>query len=268
MSLSAKWFGWSLSKHECELQMALRRFVILGDVDPILKSHLAKQGRFCFFRPCSLTVDAPVQLGLSSRLHDNDNNISSIISSSLLSIDLNEGAVCLVHCSDIALYGYSDIRSFMGGLLSSLNLKDVAVGIGSLSNTPEGYVTSFIQAKRASLIAVNRPDNSSICFFQDLGFYGLIDPVADLHLLKEFQDSILASIENDKELGPVLLDTIRTFVESNCSLNETAKKLYVHRNTVSYRLNQISRFTGLDFHQFEDRVLLYMALKVRRLLTT
>ena len=37
-----------------------------------------------------------------------------------------------------ALYGYSDIRSFMGGPLVPLNLKDVAVGIGSLSNTQKG----------------------------------------------------------------------------------------------------------------------------------
>ncbi|MNZ87197.1 Leucine-rich protein [compost metagenome] len=52
-----------------------------------------------------------------------------------------------------------------------------------------------------------------------------------------------------------LLNTIETFFALDCNVSETAKKLYIHRNTLLYRLDKLKQETGLDVRQFRDAVL-------------
>ena len=67
-------------------------------------------------------------------------------------------------------------------------------------------------------------------------------------------------------LDDELNTTIDCFFENSLNTSETAKQLYVHRNTLIYRLNKISGITGLDIKKFEDAVgfklakLIYMRL--------
>ena len=51
------------------------------------------------------------------------------------------------------------------------------------------------------------------------------------------------------------LDTINRFFENNLNVSETARKLYVHRNTLVYRLEKVKKITGLDLREFEDAIL-------------
>ena len=48
----------------------------------------------------------------------------------------------------------------------------------------------------------------------------------------------------------------------NVQAGATAKELFIHRNTLEYRLNRISELTGLDLGKFDDRLLLYVALQL------
>ena len=60
------------------------------------------------------------------------------------------------------------------------------------------------------------------------------------------------------------LTAVYTFFENNLNISETARKLYVHRNTLVYRLEKIQKKTGLDVRVFEDAMTFKIALMVEK----
>ncbi len=70
------------------------------------------------------------------------------------------------------------------------------------------------------------------------------------------------SIENFNELDDELILTADVFMKNNLSISSTARSLYVHRNTLIYRLDKIVQLTGLDIRQFEDAQKLCFAMKL------
>ncbi|OWR28564.1 polyketide synthase regulator [Saccharibacillus sp. O23] len=83
--------------------------------------------------------------------------------------------------------------------------------------------------------------------------YG-IPAVQRERFMEEFEglDAILADGET--------LTTLETFFQMNCNVSETAKRLYVHRNTLIYRLDKVKQETGLDVRNFGDAVLMKLAV--------
>lgn len=64
----------------------------------------------------------------------------------------------------------------------------------------------------------------------------------------------------DLFVEPEMLGTLETFFSLDCNVSETAKKLYIHRNTLLYRLDKLKQETGLDVRQFRDAVLVKIIL--------
>ncbi|TYP69215.1 PucR family transcriptional regulator [Paenibacillus methanolicus] len=64
----------------------------------------------------------------------------------------------------------------------------------------------------------------------------------------------------DVFLEPEILSTLETFFSLDCNVSETAKKLYIHRNTLLYRLDKLKQETELDVRQFRDAVLVKIVL--------
>ena len=58
------------------------------------------------------------------------------------------------------------------------------------------------------------------------------------------------------------LTTVYTFFDNNLNISETARRLYVHRNTLVYRLDKLQKSTGLDLRVFEDAITFKIALMV------
>jgi len=73
------------------------------------------------------------------------------------------------------------------------------------------------------------------------------------------------SVKNNKEkkINETLLETLKAFFDNNLSISKTAQTIYVHRNTLLYRLRRVKEITGLDPKKFDDAVQLRMALKMR-----
>ena len=68
------------------------------------------------------------------------------------------------------------------------------------------------------------------------------------------------TLRNPALMTEVTQETIRTFLESDLSLTETSKKLFIHRNTLIYRLDKIREDTGLDIRNFHDALILRILL--------
>ena len=64
------------------------------------------------------------------------------------------------------------------------------------------------------------------------------------------------------------LTTVYTFFDNNLNISETVRQLYVHRNTLVYRLEKIKKLTGLDLREFDHAIVFKVALMVRKYLAS
>ena len=69
-----------------------------------------------------------------------------------------------------------------------------------------------------------------------------------------------------EDLDAETLYTINQFFENNLNISETSRQLYVHRNTLVYRLEKIKKITGLDLREFDDAIVFKVALMVKKYL--
>ena len=68
------------------------------------------------------------------------------------------------------------------------------------------------------------------------------------------------------ELDQEIIFTIQKFFENNLNVSETSRQLYVHRNTLVYRLDKIQKITGLDLRVFDHAIIFKVAMMVNKYL--
>ncbi|MBD8067743.1 PucR family transcriptional regulator [Bacillus sp. PS06] len=85
--------------------------------------------------------------------------------------------------------------------------------------------------------------------------YMILEEV-DPALKKKLTDSILQELQQDKEL----LSTVKVFLESNLNVSLAAKKLYMHRNSLQYRIDKFIEKTGVDIKHFQGAITTYLAI--------
>ena len=92
--------------------------------------------------------------------------------------------------------------------------------------------------------------------------YQLPTTLCEMFLQEVFKKNPIDAL--DKET----LFTIHKFFENNLNASETARKLFVHHNTLVYRLEKIKKLTGLDLREFDDAITFKVALMVKKYLTS
>ena len=103
-------------------------------------------------------------------------------------------------------------------------------------------------------------DEKSVVAYNRLGIGRLIYQLP-IPLCKMFIDEIFPGTTPDEFDDETLL-TIRKFFENSLNVSETARQLYIHRNTLVYRLDKLQKSTGLDLRVFEDAITFKIALMV------
>jgi carbohydrate diacid regulator len=131
---------------------------------------------------------------------------------------------------------------------------DVAAGVGRFHPDMRGTSKSYKEAKRTVEIARK---HKKILFYDQLGIESFIDEIS-LETKLDFIERILP-VKKHEEIKQ-LIETLQTFFECNQSLNEAANKLFIHKNTLQYRLKRIKDLTGYDPRKFTDALMLYVAL--------
>ena len=96
--------------------------------------------------------------------------------------------------------------------------------------------------------------------FRSLGIGRLIYQLP-INLCRLFIDEIFGS-NVPSELDDETLTTINKFFENNLNVSETSRQLYVHRNTLVYRIEKLQKSTGLDIRVFDDALTFKIALMV------
>jgi purine catabolism regulator len=143
----------------------------------------------------------------------------------------------------------------------------VTVGIGWPGARLAGLRRSFAQAQEALTLAQNLFGGDRVLLFGDLGLYHLLCRLQGCDELDEFYKQTLAPlVEYDASHNTQLVSTLEAFFAHHGNASQTAESLYLHRNSLLYRLERISEIAGLDLDDADTRFSLQLALKLRPLL--
>lgn len=154
-------------------------------------------------------------------------------------------------------------RSIADGLGTEF-YSHVLVGIGTTVEGIKDLARSFREAQVSLEVGKVFDTEKSIVSYDNLGIarliYQLPTTLCDMFLKEVFKRG---SIDN---LDQETLFTIQKFFENNLNVSETSRKLFVHRNTLVYRLEKIKKLTGLDLREFDDAIVFKVALMVKKYL--
>ena len=150
-------------------------------------------------------------------------------------------------------------------LKNELYVKTV-IGFGTVAEHLRGLADSYKEAQTAIDVGKVFDTEKSIINYENLGIgrliYQLPTTLCDIFLSEVFKKNSIDSLDQET------LFTINKFFENNLNVSETSRKLFVHRNTLVYRLEKIKKLTGLDLRQFDHAIVFKVALMVRKYLSS
>ena len=156
-------------------------------------------------------------------------------------------------------------KSVEDTLKNELRIKTV-IGIGTVSDHLRELADSYKEAQTAIDVGKVFDTEKSIIDYENLGIgrliYQLPTTLCEIFLSEVFKKNSIDSLDQET------LFTINKFFENNLNVSETSRKLFVHRNTLVYRLEKIKKLTGLDLRQFDHAIVFKVALMVRKYLTS
>ena len=156
-------------------------------------------------------------------------------------------------------------KSIEETLNSELYIKTV-IGVGTVSGHLRDLAASFKAAQVAIEVGKVFDTDKTIIAYENLGIgrliYQLPTTLCEMFLSEVFKKNTIDSLDAET------IFTINKFFENNLNVSETSRKLFVHRNTLVYRLEKIKKLTGLDLREFDHAIVFNVALMVRKYLAS
>ena len=142
----------------------------------------------------------------------------------------------------------------------------VLVGISSVVETLKDLARAYKEARISLEVGKVFDTERRIMCYENLGIgrlvYQLPTTLCEIFLSEVFKKGSLDTLDRET------LMTVQSFFENNLNVSETSRKLFVHRNTLVYRLEKIRKLTGLDLREFDHAVTFKVALMVKKYLTS
>ncbi|NLO46812.1 MAG: PucR family transcriptional regulator [Clostridiales bacterium] len=150
-------------------------------------------------------------------------------------------------------------------LNSELFIKTV-IGVGSIAKHIRELAERYKEAQVAIEVGKVFDNEKMIIHYDNLGIgriiYQLPNTLCEMFLSEVFKKSPIDALDQET------LYTINKFFENNLNVSETSRKLFVHRNTLVYRLEKIKKLTGLDLREFDHAIVFKVALMVKKYLAS
>ena len=142
----------------------------------------------------------------------------------------------------------------------------VTIGISTIVETLKDLAGAYKEAQVAIEVGKVFETEKNIINYENLGIgrliYQLPSTLCEMFLHEVFKKGSLESLDQET------LMTIQCFFENNLNVSETSRKLFVHRNTLVYRLEKIRKLTGLDLRELEHAITFKVALMVKKYMST
>lgn len=150
--------------------------------------------------------------------------------------------------------------------LSTEDMVSVMVGVSTVVDTIQDLGQAYRESRIALEVGKVFDTEKNIISYDNLGIgrliYQLPTTLCELFLNEVFKKESINVLDSET------IYTIQKFFENNLNVSETSRKLFVHRNTLVYRLDKIKKLTGLDLREFDDAIIFKVAMMVNKYLTS
>ena len=138
------------------------------------------------------------------------------------------------------------------------------IGISTNAHHLRELADRYKEAQVAIDVGKVFEEGKTVICYESLGLgriiYQLPTTLCEMFLNEVFKKNPIETLDEDT------LETINKFFENNLNVSETSRKLYVHRNTLVYRLEKIKKLTGLDLREFDHAIVFKVAMMVKKYL--
>lgn len=186
----------------------------------------------------------------------------------LSTLDQNELIILLSPKSDQHL---TDIKQFVDWTILQLKerfrIENVKAGIGSIYNRTEQIELSYKEAIAVQNIKKRfGKETDGLISFSELGIYQYLDLLHEKRKQEGFLNYALRRLkEYDGVHHTNLIETLEIYLDKDSNVNEAAKALNVHVNTLSYRMKRISQIAELDLRDPNQKITVYLNLKLDKM---
>lgn len=142
-----------------------------------------------------------------------------------------------------------------------------SIGVSRIAHRSLGLGQAIRQALGAHSLGSRIRDKAGPYHYDELGLYRVLSDLRDRDELQRFYQEMLGDLlAYDRAHGTDLVHTLQVLFEQNTNISQTARALYVHRNTLNYRLQRIAAIASLDLNDAETRLALQLALRIHALM--
>ncbi|MCO7175030.1 PucR family transcriptional regulator [Sporolactobacillus kofuensis] len=177
--------------------------------------------------------------------------------------------ICLINVGEGWTNGQRQLLPYLGRVqnrVAQFFSETLSFGLSNLCVNLTDIATAYQAAVDALHVGLRSGRRAFIQIYQSNGFADLLRmvPMEDLYKLyrETFQGLAFSEKEEDKELFRTLI----VYFESNCQISETAKKLYIHRNTVIYRIEKCEQLLGKNLKDPETGFMIRFAFRLKSLM--
>ncbi len=153
-----------------------------------------------------------------------------------------------------------ELAHVLSDTVSSETLCRVRSACGTIAHSLKEVSRSYKEAKMALEVAEIFYSSKTVITYEELGIgrliYQLPTPLCEMFLKEVFGDYDPGNLDDE------ILTTVYQFMENSLNLSETSRQLFVHRNTLVYRLEKLQKTIGLDIRQFEEAMTFKIAMMV------
>ncbi|KPU45688.1 purine catabolism regulatory protein [Oxobacter pfennigii] len=143
----------------------------------------------------------------------------------------------------------------------------VSIGIGNCCNRLNEFKRSIMEANKSLKIIRACNKVNTVRSYAELGVYRLFFKIQDTDELKSiYYDAVEPLIKYDKNNNSDLLSTLEIYLDEDENISNTSKKMFLHRNTLKYRLAKIQEILGYNFDNVNQLFILRLAFKIKRFL--
>ncbi|MCR5090335.1 MAG: helix-turn-helix domain-containing protein [Oscillospiraceae bacterium] len=181
-------------------------------------------------------------------------------------LNINEGDMVVVkslqpNTEKEEIHAFAE--SIEDSLHEALGIRCV-IGISTEAKHLRELADRYKEAQVAIEVGRVFESDKTIIHYESLGLgriiYQLPTTLCEMFLNEVFKKNPIETLDEDT------LETINKFFENNLNVSETSRKLYVHRNTLVYRLEKIKKITGLDLREFDHAIVFKVAMMVKQYL--
>lgn len=183
----------------------------------------------------------------------------------------NDNLICLLNLnknkSEPILWLVERLNHFQKKIEQAFINLILSIGISKKKIGFQGLNKSYQDAQKAVRIGKRAYGRGLIYDFEKMGVYKLLFSHEHPESLKEFYEDYLAPlVQYDQKHGSDLVNTLELYCANDSNVLSTAGQIYIHRNTLNYRLKRASEILGFDLNEVENKQCLALALKIKKLL--